>query len=84
MTKDEQTIANLKKLKSVHNGSYGADIDRAIKAVEQDSILDAIKAEIETEKLEDSPNFCVKAHNKAVDRVLHIIDKYKSESGEEE
>lgn len=37
MTKDEQTIANLKKLKSVHNGSYGADIDRAIKAIEQAS-----------------------------------------------
>ena len=37
MTKDEQTIANLKKLKSVHNGSYGVDIDRAIKAIEQQS-----------------------------------------------
>lgn len=34
MIKDEQTIANLKKLKSFHNGSYGADIDRAIKALE--------------------------------------------------
>lgn len=29
------TIENLKKLKSIHNGSYGADIDEAIKAVEQ-------------------------------------------------
>lgn len=35
MTNKEQTIANLKKLKSVHNGSYGADIDRAIKALER-------------------------------------------------
>ena len=35
MSKDEQTIANLKKLKSVHNGSFGADIDRAIDAIEQ-------------------------------------------------
>ncbi len=33
----EQTISNLKKLKSFHNGSYGADIDRAIKALEQES-----------------------------------------------
>jgi hypothetical protein len=33
MTKYEQTIANLKKLKPVHNGSYGADIDVAIKAI---------------------------------------------------
>ena len=37
MTKDEQTIANLKKLKSFHNGSYGADINRAIEAIEQES-----------------------------------------------
>lgn len=36
MTSEEQTIANLKKLKSVHNGSYGADIDRAIKALERE------------------------------------------------
>ena len=32
----EQTISNLKKLKSFHNGSYGADIDRAIQALEQE------------------------------------------------
>ena len=32
---NEQHIENLKKLKSFHNGSYGADIDRAIKALEQ-------------------------------------------------
>ena len=45
-------------------------------------VLDKIRAEIEAEKLEDSPNFCVKAHNNAVDRVLGIIDKYKAESEE--
>lgn len=28
------TIENLKKLKSIHNGSYGADIDEAIKSIE--------------------------------------------------
>ena len=32
---NEQHIENLKKLKSFHNGSYGADIDRAIEALEQ-------------------------------------------------
>lgn len=37
--KNEQTIANLKKLKSFHNGSYGADIDRAIKALEQEPFM---------------------------------------------
>lgn len=35
MTNEEQTISNLRKIKSFHNGSYGADIDRAIKALEQ-------------------------------------------------
>ena len=33
---NEQHIENLKKLKSFHNGSYGADIDRAIKALAQE------------------------------------------------
>lgn len=41
--------------------------------------LDEIRAEIEMERLEDSPNFCIKAHNEAVDRVLQIIDKYRKE-----
>ena len=39
---NEQSIENLKKLKSFHNGSYGADIDKAIKALEQESCDDAI------------------------------------------
>ena len=46
----------------------------------KESIIDKIRAEVETEKLEDSPNFCIKAHNNAVDRVLKIIDKYKAET----
>lgn len=49
---------------------------------EQESILDKIRTEIEMEKLEDSPNFCIKAHNIAVDRVLQILDKYKAETEE--
>ena len=54
----------------------------AIKALEQEPVLDEIRAEIESEKLEDSPNFCIKAHNNAVDRVLQILDKCKAESEE--
>ena len=38
MSKDE-TIKNLKKLKSFHNGSYGTAITEAIKALEQISHL---------------------------------------------
>jgi len=37
---NEQHIENLKKLKSFHNGSYGADIDRAIKSLEQEDSYD--------------------------------------------
>ena len=45
-----KTIENLKKLKSFHNGSYGADIDKAIKALEQEPCEDAIdRAEAMTE-----------------------------------
>ena len=47
-------------------------------------VLDKIRAEIETEKLEDSPNFCIKAHNIAVDRVLQIIDEYKADKEQNE
>lgn len=32
---NEETIKNLKKLKSFHNGSYGTAITEAIKAIEQ-------------------------------------------------
>ena len=32
---NEQHIANLKKLRSFHNGSYGASVDAAIKALEE-------------------------------------------------
>ena len=34
----EQHIENLKKLKSFHNGSFGASVKAAIKALEQQSI----------------------------------------------
>ena len=62
--------------------SFSFVIDSAIKALEQEPILDKIRAEIEMEKLEDSPNFCIKAHNNAVERALQIIDKYKVERKE--
>lgn len=45
MTNKEQTISNLKKLKSFHNGSYGADIDKAIKVLEQKPCEDYVSRE---------------------------------------
>ena len=47
-------------------------------------LLDKIRAEIEMKKLEDSPNFCIKAHNHAIESILQIIDKYMTESEDKE
>lgn len=55
MTREEQTISNLKKLKSFHNGSYGEDIDRAIRALEQQPCEDAI-SRADVKKYLSAPN----------------------------
>ena len=68
MNDNKQHIKNLKKLKSFHNGSYGADINRAIKALEQEDILDKIRAEIMSKD--------------GLEEALEIIDKYRTESEE--
>jgi len=90
MTRDkEQTISNLKKLKALHNGSYGADIDRAIEAIEQEPVLGEIKAEIEEkygdydicEWFEDydyeENNISEYQQVGDVSDILEIIDKYR-------
>lgn len=76
MTDNKQHIKNLKKLKSFHNGSYGADIDRSIKALEQEDILDKIRAEINEEYRVESEH----PYGQGLRRALQIIDKYKAES----
>lgn len=81
MTNNEQTVSNLKKLKSFHNGSYGADIDRAIKALEQEPILDKIRAEIDKERFVDKCTMiCKNANASGLEVAMQIIDKYKAES----
>lgn len=42
---NEEAIKSLKKLKSFHNGSYGAVIDMAIKVLEQQPCEDCISRE---------------------------------------
>jgi hypothetical protein len=50
--------------------------DMAIKALEQESVLNKIRAEIE-----DLTYYCCEVHPRTViDDVLDIIDKYKAES----
>lgn len=52
---------------------YGLEDDKPC----ENAVLNKIRAEIEMEKQEDFPNFCIMAHNGAIERVLQIIDKYK-------
>ena len=49
-----KTIENLKKLKSFHNGSYGADIDKAIKSLE---FAEWVAEEIFSDEI-DGKEFC--------------------------
>lgn len=83
MTKQE-AIKNLKKCKSFHNGSYGKAIDMAIKALEQEPILDKVSAEIKNSRDIQSVPYDDDYYSflHGVDRCLGIIDKYKTESEE--
>lgn len=59
---NEQHIENLKKLKSFHNGSYGADIDRAIKALEQEPKWIPVKFRpLTDEEQNEYPDYCYMA-----------------------
>ena len=86
MTKEERTEL-IKHLK--YNRSIGADyiitdkdVDEIIKALEQEPILDKIRAEIE--RLHYHPKLDFIKNDEIVDMVLDIIDKYNAESEEQE
>jgi len=70
-------------VKSVKMGTWcGSSV--AEKMITNGIPLEQIRVEIEMEKLEDSPNFCIKANNNAVDRILQIIDKYNTDKEQNE
>lgn len=85
----EEAIANLKMIGvafvDVNTVEQAKIIDEtfniAIKALEQEHIIDKIRAEIELEKLGYPPSA---GYFKAIIKVLQIIDKYMSESEEKE
>ena len=72
---------------------YGQEYDKsgiealeiAIKALEQEPILDKIRAEIESCREDEEPHLCdYRYHrNEGLDMALDIINKYKAESEEE-
>ena len=51
---NEEAIKRLKKLKSIHNGSYAEEIDMAIKALEQEPSEDCVSREAVLEYIEGS------------------------------
>lgn len=83
MTNDE-AIETLKVAKSEIEWEYPMDyqiaLDKAIKALEQESILDKIRAEVD----DLSPYWWEDNPRSVVNDVLNIIDKYKAESEEKE
>lgn len=74
MTREEATEFIAQSVKSDVDMALVAD---AIKALEQEPILDKIRAEIE-QKL--NTHGYISLYNKAINDVLQIIDKYKAES----
>ena len=80
MTKEE-AIRILYVYSAVYlvDASHREAFDIAIKALEQEPILDKIRERIELEKLGYPPSA---GYYKAIVKVLQIIDKYKTESEE--
>ena len=78
----EEAIDGLKVVRTIHNGNYAPQIDEAIKLLEQENILDKIRAEIEQKA---RPNEVGGRGNRKSIRyglcvALEIIDKYIAES----
>ena len=76
----EEAIAFFKDMNECTYGNLEA-VDMAIKALEQKSILDKIRAEIEQAEIGDYIRD-VECFRAGLNRALNIIDKYKAESEE--
>ena len=73
----EEAIAHGKEQLEVFGGEHAEFIKLAIKALEQEPVLDKIRAEIAD--LDDT-DYDYEGYYKAVTDALQIIDKYKAES----
>ena len=72
-----KTIENLKKLKSFHNGSYGADIDKAIKALEQQPCEDVIHRDRTVQDFVDKCREC--GREKVFDKIKAEIEMHEAD-----
>ena len=70
---NEETIKNLKKLKSFHNGSYGTAIDHAIKALEQAPCEDCISREVVEKITWEEPSY-----DDALNVLTEVRDKVRA------
>ena len=74
----EEAIDGLKVVRTIHNGNYAPQIDEAIKALEQEPILDKIRAEIE--QIARPYELGCRGNRKSIRYglcvALEIIDKY--------
>ena len=76
----EEAIAHGKEQLEVFGGEHAEFIKLAIKALEQEPVLDKIRAEIAD--LDDT-DYDYEGYYKAVTDALQIIDKYRAEMEDE-
>ena len=81
----EEAIEMLKKDKEQRGNCFISDaLDMAIKALEKESALDKIRAEIEMYeadcKLQGGTDECEECNSNVFGSIYRIIDKYKAES----
>ena len=82
MTEEEakkEIIDMANALQLIPNTSKGKAVLMALKALEQEAVLDKIRAEIRNEQ-----NMDYKCHRKTYDNCLRIIDKYRGDMKGEE
>jgi len=85
----EEAIEMLKKDKEQRGNCFISDaLDMAIKALEKESALDKIRAEIEMYeadcKLQGGTDECEECNSNVFGSIYRIIDKYKAESEDKE
>ena len=79
----EEAIDRLKKPFNDNPSTYYEALNVAIKALEQEPILDKIRAEIDKARFIDKDTrICKNALASGLEVAMQIIDKYKAESEE--
>ena len=82
----EEAIDRLKEgepFSEIYNPVWDEALNMAIKALEQEPILDKIRAEIDIARyIDKNTKLCKNANASGLEVAMRIIDKYKAESEE--